>query len=99
MNHSLDNSPSGEQNEAPGEAQQPVALRGVPWLWRGLLVGLAPIFSIRLAGAWLGGSELPPGVPWLFLIFTLLGMVWVFRYPGLVAPGKDGRWAPRFSTG
>jgi uncharacterized protein len=75
---------------------QRVALRGVPWLWKDLLVGFVPLIAMRVAAAWVDVAGLPSMVRWLVLLLVLLSMAWMLGYPLWIARRRHAR-LPRIS--
>jgi membrane protease YdiL (CAAX protease family) len=85
------NAPPG--TDAPPKAPdgQRLGFRGVPWLWRDLIVGLASVIAWRVAAGWLDVSGWPPAALWLPWAIQLLGMAWMLGYPFWVARRRRAR--------
>ena len=81
------NAPPG--TDAPPKAPdgQRLGFRGVPWLWRDLIVGLASVIAWRVAAGWLDVSGWPPAALWL-------PWATASAWPSACNwPGRRGRWS------
>jgi membrane protease YdiL (CAAX protease family) len=65
-------------------------LRDVPWRWRDVLIGLAPLVLAIAASALLRATAQPGPGPRLGLLLTLAAEIWMFGYPLAVARRRAG---------
>lgn len=81
----MDTALSGEPaaTEVPG-IRQP-ALREVPWRWRDVLIGVAPMILAVRGARWIDPRSVPTGLRWIWLPFTGLAMTWMLVYTLMVA--------------
>jgi membrane protease YdiL (CAAX protease family) len=70
---------------APPVAPRQSVFRRVPWRWSDVVIGLAPLVSLRLADALMGPAWLS-GIPsWLWLPIAILEEAWQLVYPLWIA--------------
>lgn len=71
-------------------------LRDVPWRWRDVLIGLAPLVLALAASALLNARSLSWAGPRLGLLLTLGAEVWMLAYPLAIARRRTGlAWRPQ----
>src|SRR5580704_5583057 len=74
--------PAVEVAPAPALPEsRPIGFRDVPWSWKDLLIGLAPLVGLRLLSPWVNSLRLPEPIAWLLLALNLFSMVWMLGYP------------------
>jgi membrane protease YdiL (CAAX protease family) len=83
----LDDRPSPEPPDAPSIAPRQSFFRGVPWKWRDLLIGLAPLLLIGVAP-----SGLLADSHWNWIFSPLLAQAWMLCFPLWIAHRRTAGW-------
>jgi uncharacterized protein len=78
--------PSAEIDTPP----VPVTLRDVPWLWRDLAIGVAPIVLLFVAVSLVGPVTARLIPRWLWIPITFVELTWMFVFPLWIARRRIG---------
>jgi membrane protease YdiL (CAAX protease family) len=63
-----------------------IRLRNVPWRWRDIVIGIAPLVLARVSGLVIERTQLSASVPsWMFVPVASVLMAWMIVYPLSVA--------------
>ena len=84
--------PPPEPKGAPTHAPRRSFFREVRWRWSDVLIGLAPLAAVRVAGALIDPVLLSAAPRWLWLPIAGISYCWVLLYTLWIVRRRHGGW-------
>jgi membrane protease YdiL (CAAX protease family) len=86
----VDHLPGLEPALVPPEALESSSFRAVPWRWRDVIIGLAPLVLMQTTSAFSGPAGFLASHRWMWIPISLLAQAWMLGLPLRVARRRVG---------